>query len=115
MAIILPTRTDSPLYTFGVELDGVTYLLTFRWNDREAAWFFDLADSDGDPLMSGRKVTIGTALLARFRTPGLPPGELEAIDTTGAQVEAGFDELGARVQLVYFAASELPASYVIAG
>lgn len=112
MALVLPTRTDVPIYSFGVDLEGVTYQFTFRWNSRDASWYFDLADVEGNPLLSGRKVVLGAFLLARFRTAGLPPGEIQAVDTSGANVEAGIDELGARVQLLYFESTELPASFV---
>lgn len=110
--LVLPTRTDVPLYSFTTQLEGVTYGFTFRWNGRDSAWYFDLSDSDGNPLLSGRKVVLGAFLLARFRTPGLPPGEMQAVDTSGANVDAGLDELGARVQLLYIESTDLPAGFL---
>lgn len=107
MAQIMPTRTDVPHYTFELQLEQRTYAFEFRWNERAGAWFFSIADADGAPLLSGRKVTLGLPLLARFRDPRLPAGDLEAVDTTGQNRAPGLDELGSRVKLLYLERAEL--------
>ena len=107
--LILPTRTNIPHYEFEIELDGVSVRLEFRWNDREAAWFFDVLELDASPILQGRKVVLGLPLLGRFADARLPTGDLIAIDTAGTNVEPGIDELGTRVRLCYATAAELAA------
>ena len=43
---LVPTRPGVPDYSQRTSLDGRTYLLTFRWNEREeSAWYLSLADN----------------------------------------------------------------------
>lgn len=108
MSVLLPLRTDStPFYAFGVALEGVSYNFTFKWNTRGSLWTFDVADGAGVALVSGRRVVVGLPLLARFKDPRLPPGQLVAFDTTGAGVDPGLADLGTRVTIVYWTAAEV--------
>jgi hypothetical protein len=109
MALVMPTRTDAARYTFEMELDGVTFGFTFNWNERAGAWFFSIADVNGVPLLSGRRVVVNFPLLARFRDPRLPAGDLEAVDTSGEKLDPGLADLGARVRLLYMPIAELPS------
>jgi hypothetical protein len=108
---MLPLRTDLPHYLFSVELEGRTYTVELRWNERAAGWFLSLLTADEVPIVQGRRVVVGFPLLARTRDFRLPPGELEAIDTTGSGRDPGLTELGARVQLMYTDSADLPAGY----
>lgn len=103
----LPCRTDLPHYQFEAELDGTNYQLEFRWNDRAAAWFLEVRDSSGTPLLSGRRVCLNSFTLRRFRGLGLPPGELLCYDTSGTNTDPGLNDLGGRVRLLYFTAAEM--------
>lgn len=106
----LPTLIDgTTYYDFSVQLDGVTFVLTFQWNAREACWYFDLADIAGNPLLSGRRVVLNMPLLARFRQATLPNGDLMAVDTTGLNIDAGLTDLGDRVLLLYVTQSDVAA------
>lgn len=99
--IILPTRTDYPHYEFEIDLEDVTFIFEFMWNGRDEAWYMSIFDVTKTPLLSGRKVVLGFPLLSRFRDPRLPKGEINAIDTTGSNIEPGLSDLGARVRLLY--------------
>jgi hypothetical protein len=105
--ITLPTRTDSPYYDFEVELDGRSFVLTLLWNGRDSSWYLDIADDSSTPLLSGRKLVLGAPLLSRFSDARLPPGELILVDTTGKDAEAGLEDLGGRVLLVYASRQDL--------
>lgn len=99
---LIPTRTDGTRdYQLATELDGTTYTLRLRWNEREGAWFMDVGDDAGNPIRTSIKVVVGWPLTARFADSALPPGQLYAIDTSGADAEPGLQELGARVVLAY--------------
>lgn len=105
----LPINQEGPHFGFTTELDQVSYGCTFRWNDRDDCWRLDFADGNGDPIISGRKVLTSQSLLASSSDPRLPKGVLVAIDSGGQNLNPGFEDLGRRVQLVYFSADELAA------
>ena len=66
MAVVaLPVRTDAPHYEFTTDLDGVTFTLEFRWNDRANGWFVEIRDVNGVRLLSGRRVVVSLPLRAR--------------------------------------------------
>lgn len=108
MALQIPTSTELPSYVQRLTLEGREYVLAFDWNEREGRWFFDLLDSEEEPLAAGLKVVVGFPLLRRRKTdPRLPPGDFFAIDNSGTGRDPGFEELGARVVLCYLEAAEL--------
>lgn len=103
---LIPTSTD-PAYTQRTKLDGVEYVLTFEWNERDARWYFSIADEDGEPIASGVKVVADWPLLRRVVDPRCPPGEIGAVDATGAGEPPGRYDLGERVKIYYYDADEL--------
>jgi len=60
-------------------------------------------DADDNDILSGIKLVPDYPLLKIFNLDGLPPGELEAIDTSGKGVPPGRYDIGPnrRVRLVY--------------
>lgn len=100
-ALILPLDAVAPHYDVQVVLEGATYLFELRWNERSSAWFLSIHDGVGEVLTAGRRVVLGADLLGRSVDARLPPGTLVAVDSSGADQEAGRDDLGSRVQLVY--------------
>ncbi len=107
--LVIPTRTDSARYTMAVALEKQTYRFDFEWNDRDASWSFDIYDVNNVILLAGRKVVLGYPLIARYRDPRLPPGDISAIDTSGADLDPLFADLGDRVQLLYTESADIPA------
>lgn len=99
--ILIPLRNDLPDYSFQIELDGKTYGLRLRLNQRDGSWYFDVRDAEDTVLVAGRRLVIGLPLLRRYTDERLPPGELLAVDSSGANEEAGPADLGARVRLFY--------------
>lgn len=106
--LVLPVEQTSAWFEFGIELEGVVYHFTFRFNDRDGAWYFDITNARGDLLAQGLKAVSETPLLMALRTlPGLPPGELIVRDTAGLDEEPTFDSLGRRHLMMYLTAAEL--------
>jgi hypothetical protein len=106
--VILPTLFDGTAnYTFNVQLDNITYIFEFNWNDRQSAWFFNLLDANSNMLLAGRKVVLGLFMLTEFVSSGFPLGDLTAIDTGGTNQPPGLTELGNRVILYYFDTTDL--------
>lgn len=106
----LPIDQSSPWFQFSTELDQVTYGLEFLWNTREGCWYVTLRDGEGNALVSGRKVTLGSLFRKYRATQGvLPLGDIYVIDTTNSGVDAAFADLGRRVILRYVTDVEMAA------
>jgi hypothetical protein len=108
MSVAIPILAF-PHFTERVTLDGTPYTLEFRWNEREASWRFSLATAEGDPIASGLKVLPSKVLSLGWRIvdPRRPPGVFAVVDTSGADSPPGLNDLGKRVQIIYFTAAEL--------
>ncbi len=123
MAVRIPIvrgADDAARFTLQVTLDGTTYTLEFRWNERAArtdavgnllagAWFMNVLDGEGvQPLMVGLQVVVDYPIAANV-VSRTPPGVFIAVDTgaaIGSGVDPGFDDLGNRVKLRYFSFGE---------
>jgi hypothetical protein len=111
-AVLLPTLADgSAWYEFSTTVDGLTFRFEFLWNDRTAAWYFNLRDAAGTLLLAGVKVVTGWPLTARYlgKIPNLPPGQFVAIDSAGRDSDPGLATLGEQHQLVYVPAADAAA------
>jgi hypothetical protein len=110
-------------------LDGTAYQIRFRWCDTlngsviadgatTGSWIMDINQPNGTPLLQGlRCVCGGWSMGKRFVTPGLPPGDLVFMDTSGQGLPPGIlstdpivTDLGQRVQLIYNSAFPAPAA-----
>lgn len=101
MSLVIPITPDAPHFDLDVVLEGSSYRLELRWNERVGLWSLSVYDAAGTLLAAGRSVVLGAELLGRSGDARLPPGSLFAIDTSGKGAEAGRLDLGTRVQLIY--------------
>jgi hypothetical protein len=107
MSVFIPIKSDAAYYDLQVTLEDVTYTLEFRWNVRLEAWFMHILDAEGVNLIrAGLRLVVGWPLNA-YAAARTPPGAFLLVDTTGADEEAGLEDLGERHQLVYFSSTEL--------
>lgn len=103
MALLrIPVRASSarPSARQRVSLDGRDYLLDFSWHAREGSWYLHLSDQSGELIAGGLKLVLGR-IGQRVIDSRAPAGGLAVVDTTGLGLEAGLDDLLARVALVY--------------
>jgi hypothetical protein len=101
----IPVRNDGyPSHDIDVELEGSIYNLFFWWNERESAWYFSLADSDGVDIVSSQKIVADWDLLRLVTDERRPPGSLFAVDTAEGG-DPGQYELGSRVLITYVESS----------
>lgn len=108
MSLIIPTFTDgTEAYDQRSQLEGVEYLVQFRYNLRRELWSFSIQALDGTPILTGQTVHVGIVL--NRRAVGGPPGILMALAETDELDSPTLYELGARVKLCYLTADEVAA------
>ncbi len=105
----IPINQESAYFKLTTELDGRSYSLVFRWNDRAGQWVLDFGDGEGNVIKAGIRCVVSRFLLEQsVGEVGIPPGYLLFFDTAGGGVDMGFADLGRRVQLFYVSVAELP-------
>lgn len=105
--ITIPFQPSLANYSFGCAINDVTYLFEVRWNDRALAWYFSLAETDTTPIISGIKIVLGAYLGRQCSHDLFKGGVFVAVDTSGKEAEAGFDDMGVRVIVKYIPVLEL--------
>ena len=105
----IPLQPSTADYTFGVTIDGNHYFMHVYWNDRDAAWYFDMAASDETPIISGVKIVLGTLLGRTAAKPPFSTGVLGVYDNSGKMLDAGFDDLGSRVTMKWLPTTQFLA------
>jgi len=78
-----------------------------KWNRIEEAYYLDVYQADGEPILYSVKLVLG-AYLGRASTHALfRRGVLVCRPQDSDRSEARFDDLGTRVQLWYFTIDDL--------
>jgi hypothetical protein len=97
----IPTDTTSPYWSQTTVLDGVPYILTFRYNAREAVYYLTISASDGVTIYEQFKIVANYPLLQAFGNN--PPGELVCLSSNTDDSPPALGEMGeqARCTLVY--------------
>lgn len=77
MIYVIPITASDPSFRQEVALDGTTYQLQFRWNDRDSEWFMGILDLDDTWLLAPVRLVEGMPLLRHIADfDNRPPGEL---------------------------------------
>ncbi len=101
---IIPLISTDTDYKVQVSLDQDLFILRFRYNLRDEAWFFSMYDSAQNPLLVGKRLVKDGQLTIR-RTGNKPLGELvcisSKIDDVPTQTQLGSDAL-----VIYISESE---------
>jgi hypothetical protein len=104
---VVPVEPTAPYWTQTTTLDGVPYLLTFRYNIRESVYYLQIDSADGATnYAQGIKLVADFYLLQIYATP---PGELVVLvpDSDDSPPRLGDFAEGGRAKLVYFPASTI--------
>jgi len=109
MPRLIPLTPSEPFYSFTTTLEDVDYLFDVRWNAIDGAWYFDVSTVSEEPILPGIKIVLGASPGRLCIDPRFPPGAFFVVDTTGQGVDAGFDDIGTRVQLHYYTSAEVAA------
>lgn len=97
--------TDGEI-TLDVELDGATYRLQFSYAECAQIWFLSIflqTNTASQPIVHGIAAVTGIPLLAGVQVPDRPEGQLILEGTR----DAGRNDLGSFVKLLYFDAAEM--------
>ncbi len=97
MAGTIPFIPGANNYRLVVPIDSAQYLFDVHWNEVDQAWYFDLRNFDESEILVGIKVVLGAPLGRRSQDPFFQQYTLQAVDTSGQRLDAGYDDLGARV------------------
>jgi hypothetical protein len=100
--VIIPFTSEKEVFTCQLG----DYLFRFRslFNDASGVWHFDLSDATTDEMLCYQiPILIGLDILAPMN---MGIGTMIAVDTSGADLDAGPDDLGTRVIVFYYAPSE---------
>lgn len=88
-------------FSFYTVLSNIGYVLTFDYNYRVSAWYFGIADANGNFIKTGIRVKSSIPLLFSYSDDRLPPGELVVVDLTGLGAEPNFDNFDVTHVLTY--------------
>ena len=113
MSVFIPILPGDPNNQFQVVLNDAVYTFDVRWNTRDEAWYFDLTDSEGRLIVAGIKIVLGALLGRRSSHLFFRNNVLVAIDSTLANQDAAFNELGVRVFLKHMTAGEYIAELLL--
>lgn len=111
---LIPLLPSQPDYLFSIVLEQTPYGMHVYWNDRDAAWYFDVLDAGGTLIQSGIKIVLGAYLGRAQRVSPFIDGAFIAVDTSRAGLDATFDDLGKRVLLYFIPALDLLAGIMTA-
>ena len=112
---ILPLTPGVPAYRVATALGDVGYVFDLRWNHRDECWYLDAFEDDGvTAIFYGVKIVLGAHLGRIHRHALVTDGALIAYDTSRQLIDAGLDDLGSRVVVVYVPADELLVTRLLA-
>jgi hypothetical protein len=97
----LPVDATEPAYDVDFIMSGVVYRLYLAWNTRGEYWAMSIGLTDGTMLAEGQPLRADWEVFRQVVSADMPPGRIICVDTSGAGLDPAFDDLGARVIVVY--------------
>ncbi len=98
-------------------IEGVNFLLSFAYSQRENCWYLSLADASSIDIYNGVKLTCNTPLFNKCVDPRRPGGQFLVLSGTNDTSPPGLNDLTAtsgRCQL-YYCTSDLVAQLIAFG
>jgi len=99
-----PINTTSRAFTMTVQLEGLSYTLSFRYNARNLHWYMDV-DYQGSRVLDQVRIVHSTDFLGQYpeleADDRLPPGTWLVTDATGADRDPDTDTFGKEVTMFY--------------
>lgn len=107
MPDFIPLDPSETNYRIRVPLDNETFLFDIRWNSRDAAFYIDIRQQDEVPIALGLKLVLGVNIGRTSNHPFFQKHMLKMVDSSGAGLDATFDDVGRRVFLMHTSFSEI--------
>ena len=86
--------------TFVINLAGVNYTLTSKWNDMAQSWYLDIADESQNPIACGIPFVTGADLLSQLEYLGID-GSLFVVTNGMPNAVPTLDDLGVNSNLYF--------------
>jgi hypothetical protein len=80
-------------WTQTTTLEGVTFYLTFSYNQRCQVWYLSIADAENVDIYNGMKLVCGVPLLVNCADPRQPAGVLVVVSSTADSSPPGLNDL----------------------
>jgi len=103
----LPVSSNFSSYSFRTNLDGTVYAFNVRYNERMDRWVFDIMTTAEEYIVMGVPILLGVSLLGLYQDARLPTGVLFALNLENEYIEAGRNDLGINVLLLYQPSTEI--------
>ena len=106
----VPTYVD-PFWSQATTLEGVTFQLSFSYNQRCDCYYLSVADLEGNDIYVGVKIICNSMLLRKCADADRAPfGDFWAVSSTPDQSPPRLGELGpgGRVTLCYIPSDLIP-------
>ena len=100
--------SEFPFFTQDVTLDGEAFRFRFYWSERCSRWTLSIYDLQDVALVEGIVIALDQEILGQYRSRGVPPGEMYAVDASGTLHTIGRNDLSVgNVSIIYVTTSEL--------
>lgn len=111
MPSMLPLVPSIPDYSFATTIEGASYTFGVRWNASAETWTMSVFDEDGIEIVSALPILLGTHIGRHVSHALFKEGAFVARDLgPGGNIDAGLDDLGSRVIVVYYTAADIVAA-----
>lgn len=99
-AVSLPFLVSDTNYTLAVPVDSQELFFDVRWNSRDSAWYLDIREDDDSVIALNVKLVLGAQIGRYTQHDFFNTHKILVVDTSGSDVDPGFDDLGTRVLVV---------------
>jgi len=105
--IRIPFNSDFSSFRERIALDGVPYILSFKWNGRGGYWSMSISSVDGVEILSSIKLVPDYELISQYVAADIPPGMIVVHDSSGNKDMIGRDDVNVRAILAYITEAEV--------
>lgn len=99
--------SDRASFEQTIVLDDKIFFLTANYNIRDEAWYLTLDNADGVNIVSGKKLTLNTDIIAYADDELKPNGYIFVVPIADTITEITRDNIGVDVKIVFIGIDEL--------